>query len=129
MNRMSNMKWQLMLYFAAASALIVAICTAGWMYGAEELPLMKRWLGFAAVVLFVGLAVGYLAAKHFQRKVDALHLAIIQLSKGNLSNRIPLSDNDPFRWIYRDFNAMAQSIEERVRLLQKLGEENVMLKA
>lgn len=123
------MKWQLLLYFGAALLLIVGACTAVWIYFQGSLTGTELWFSFVGTVFAIGLSAAYVAAKHFQRKVDALHLAIFQLSKGNLSNRIPLVEGDPFHPIYRDFNEMAQSIEERVQLLQKLGEENVMLQA
>lgn len=129
MKKLNNMKWKLLLYFAAASLFSIAGCSVFWIYFSPYLSPAELWLGLAGIILLAGLITGYLSAKGLQRNVDAVHFAIIQLNKGNLSHRVPVQDGETFDNLYQDFNRMAQYIEQRVQLLQQLGEENVMLQA
>lgn len=127
--RLNNMKWQLLFFFGLAGGISVIGCVILWAYLESQWSMAElRWM-MGGFILLSGLTVGYFAARHLQRKVDSLHFAIIQLNKGNLSNRIDVQESDPFQRIYHDFNAMAEYIEHKVQLLQELGEENVMLQA
>ncbi len=123
-----NMKWELLVYFLVVSELSLVVILVGLYY----LPLLITsllfiWVILALSVLLVGFILGYYIAVRFQRKVNLLHLSILQLSRGNLTTRIPLSGHDTFDKIYYDFNDMAVSLEKRIQLLQVLGEENVRL--
>jgi NarL family two-component system sensor histidine kinase LiaS len=123
-----NMKWELLVYFLIVSETAIGIVLLGLYY----LPMLIQspwiiWTIIALSVLIEGFIIGYVVAVRFQRKVNLLHLSILQLSRGNLTTRIPLSGNDTFDKIYYDFNDMSASIEKRIQLLQKLGEENVRL--
>jgi NarL family two-component system sensor histidine kinase LiaS len=123
-----NMKWELLVYFLIVSETAIGIVLLGLYY----LPMLIQspwiiWTIIAICVLIEGFIIGYVVAVRFQRKVNLLHLSILQLSRGNLTTRIPLTGNDTFDKIYYDFNDMSASIEKRIQLLQKLGEENVRL--
>lgn len=127
-----NIKWELALYVLAAVVLSLAADFVLWFYFylyKAWVDLIRLWLAIAAVHLFVGLSVGYIAALKFQRKVNRLHLGILQLGRGNLAERIPVTGDDAFDKIYYDFNEMAAGVQKRIQLLQKLGEENVRLQA
>ncbi len=122
-----NIKLELTMYFIVSAALAFGVSIAGWIYFYGALTNVQLWIGLASVLLIASLVVGYVAAKKLQSRLDTLHLAVLQLAKGNLSARIPVAGTDPFERIYRDFNDMAASLEQRVQLLQKLGEQNVLL--
>jgi NarL family two-component system sensor histidine kinase LiaS len=123
--KMTNIKWKLLVSFGAASLLVIGGFIAAIRYLSDWLLALETQLAVLAALVFVGLTVGFFAARGVQRGVDTLHLAIIQLSKGNLTKRIPIDPNDPFHLLYHDFNEMAQAVETRFQLLQKAAEENM----
>ncbi|TNJ55600.1 sensor histidine kinase [Paenibacillus hemerocallicola] len=132
MNRLTrsiNIKWQLLSYFLGALAIVLGGFAIGWLYWRDTLSVNNLWIEYVLLLVGSGLVVAYLITAQLQRKIDRLHLAILQLANGNLGERIQPSGGDPFDRIYGDFNDMASSIEKRVMLLQKVGEENVMLQA
>ncbi len=123
-----NMKWELLVYFLIVSELTLVIILVGLYYLPVFITsLLTIWIIIALIVLLVGFFIGYFIAVRFQRKVNLLHLSMLQLSRGNLTTRIPLTGHDTFDKIYYDFNDMAASVEKRIQLLQVLGEENIRL--
>jgi len=126
---MSSLKWKTLLSFVAAALSGWGCCFLVWYSFRETLSATQLWLYFGAVLVAVGAAAGYLVASHYQRMLDTLHLGILQLSSGNLASRVPLGagGGSSFDRLFRNFNEMARSVEERIRLLQQLGEENVRL--
>ncbi|MCC2684378.1 MAG: signal transduction histidine kinase [Paenibacillaceae bacterium] len=119
----------MVLCFALSTALSAAAFALGWEVWAWPQQFAGgEWMAFGLAVL-IGVAIGYYASRRFVRQVDALQIGLIQMSRGNLSQRLPVSGRDPFDPVFRDFNQMAESMEQRIQWLQKLGEENVMLQA
>ncbi|WP_192894551.1 sensor histidine kinase [Paenibacillus contaminans] len=132
MDRIKNAKWRTPIYHFAGACLTLALGLLGWLYLPVQTLAQDKPMVLMALVLgllLIGPTIGYWAARGVQRDVDKLHLAIKQAVKGNLSERIPLSGNGGFDAIYQDFNEMSESLEGRIKLLRKLGEENVMLQA
>lgn len=132
MNRISrsiNVKWQLLTYFLGVIAVVLGGFAVGILIWREELSDAGLWIEYTLLVVAIAVIGAYIAAQQLQRKLDTLHLAILQLASGNMGERIRRTGPDPFDRIYGDFNAMAGSLEERIMLLQKVGEENVMLRA
>lgn len=130
LKRIKNIKWLLPVYFLAATLATLLLALFGWYYISthEEAPGPELWVEFVLLLLLIGPAVGYFVARQYQRRVDALHLAVKQISIGNLAERLPVGNGDSFDSVYRDFNAMAGSLESRLRLLQQFGEADVMEK-
>jgi len=122
-------KWELIFIVLGTSALSTAIAAVGTVYSEAVLPPGDWRSAAAAVFVLVNIGIGYWAAQRIQRRVDALHLAIKQALNGNLSVRIPEDGARSFAPIYRDFNEMAAKLGERLQLLQRLGEEQVMREA
>jgi NarL family two-component system sensor histidine kinase LiaS len=118
----------MVLCFALATALSAAFALGWEVWAWPQQVAGGEWLAFGLAIL-IGVAIGYYASRRFVRQVDALHIGLIQMSRGNLSQRLPVSGRDPFDPVFRDFNRMAESMEQRIGWLQKLGEENVMLQA
>jgi len=129
LSRSSNIKWQLLSYFLAALAIVTGGMGAGWLLWRDALSDNNIWVEYVLLLVASGIAICYMIVTRYQRKIDTLHLAILQLASGNLGERIRPLGMDPFDRIYNDFNVMASSLEKRVKLLQKVGEENVMLQA
>jgi NarL family two-component system sensor histidine kinase LiaS len=120
--RMFNMKWQLLGYFFTTSLITVSALYIALEYYQRELSSVPFRLLLLAILLVVGLTVGYVATKRWQRKVDELHLAMLELSKGNFAKRIDIDPIDSFHYLYEAFNFMASAVEQKVQLLQQLGE-------
>jgi NarL family two-component system sensor histidine kinase LiaS len=128
MNRIENMKWRLPIFFFISSCITLTVGIIGRDYIIKhvELPQTALWITLLVGLGIISLLIGYEAALTFQRKLDVLHLAIMQVSKGNLSSRIDVSGTDTFDAVYEDFNEMTDWVEGKMRLLQRLGEESVM---
>lgn len=128
--RINSIKWLLPIYFLAATSGTLLLGLVGWLYLSthETAPGADLWVEFVVLLLLVGPSIGFFVARKYQRKVDALHLAIKQVGIGNMTERLPVGSGDTFEGVYRDFNAMAASLESRVRLLQQFGEADVMQK-
>lgn len=130
LKRIKNIKWLLPVYFLAATSATLVVALIGWIYFTthDEAPGADLWVEFILLLLLIGPTVGYFVARQYQRKVDTLHLALKQIAIGNLSERLPVGTGDSFEPVNRDFNAMAASLESRLRLLQQFGEADVMSK-
>lgn len=128
LKRIKNMKWLLPIYFLAATTATVVLGIGGWFYLSTHMEATgaSLWVEYLLLLMLIAPGVGYFVARKYQRKVDALHLAIKQAAKGNMSERLPVGNADPFEGIYRDFNAMSASLESRLRLLQEEGAADVL---
>ncbi|MEC0247841.1 sensor histidine kinase [Paenibacillus chitinolyticus] len=127
MVKLWSMKWQLMLYFLASSLLTLGILGFAQLYMPWETAGGGWKFGLAVFAVLLGQAVGFVASRAFQRKVDVLHIAMLQLAKGNLKDRIQIDPIDSFHPVYKSFNEMAGALEERTRLLQEMGEERSVM--
>jgi two-component system, NarL family, sensor histidine kinase LiaS len=122
-------KWELIVMFASSSLLSVVVAYLGLMYMEPAVPLAEWWSAVAAAFLLVNVGFGYWAAQRFQRRIDALHLALKQVASGNMAVRIPEAGARSFTPAYREFNEMAKKLEQRMQWLQRIGEEQVMREA
>ncbi|RTE06342.1 HAMP domain-containing sensor histidine kinase [Paenibacillus whitsoniae] len=120
--RIFNMKWQLLNYFIISGLLTVSSMYIVLEHYREKLDYWEFRMWLVIILFTVCLIVGYFATRRWQRKVDELHVAMLELSKGNFSARIEMEPIEPFLYLYDAFNNMAAQVEERVHLLQKLGE-------
>jgi two-component system, NarL family, sensor histidine kinase LiaS len=128
LKRINNLKWVLPIYFLAATLATLLLGAGVWFYLTTHMegPGAGLWVEYAVLILLVPPGVGFVVARRYQRKVDTLHLSIKQIAKGNLAERLPAGPVDPFEGVYRDFNAMAASLESRLRLVQQEGEADVL---
>ncbi|WP_424766341.1 histidine kinase [Paenibacillus sp. sgz302251] len=119
-------KWELIGMFVLASAVSLVLGAAAWIGLAKEGGLTEVRLGAASVFLLVSAAFGYWAAQRIGRRIDVLLLSLKQASNGNYSVRITESGHNSFVEVYREFNELAKQMEEKMKWLQKRGEEYVM---
>lgn len=123
---LKSTKWRLLLYFALSSLLTIAALFVGWLKWHDELFQSHAWIYYLLAIVILNVFIGYAVSRSIQRRIDTLHLSMFQVSKGNLSERIPPSDDPTFSWLYYEFNAMVDSMEKKMKLLQKLGEQEVL---
>lgn len=88
-------------------------------------PSAARLCAWAIFLLSSG-AFGYWASQRNSRRIDTLHLAIKQAVNGNYEVRIPLEGGHSFYQVYEEFNMLAEQMQEKMSLLQRLGEQKVL---
>ena len=120
-------KWELMMYFV-----LTWLLTLGGFYLLYGEVLMgtgrQRAWTYVAVVVLATIVTGYIAGLRLQRNFVLLDLNMLKVSKGNLAVRMPEADDASFGRVYQEFNVMMDSIEKKMRLLQRLGEQEVIEK-
>lgn len=118
-----SIKWRIMVYFFLFSILTAVGMVIGFDWFLEKPVTADRKIGWIVFLVLLGQVVGYIAARHIQRGVDTLQLAMMELSKGNYKNRIDFDSGHSFQLVYHTFNKMAGTLEERISLIQKVGWE------
>ncbi|MGM1048568.1 Signal transduction histidine kinase [Paenibacillus uliginis N3/975] len=128
MSFIKNTKWVLMLYF-----LLIGAAVAVFLYVADQggyiiIEDNRLWVYYTVgIVLFTGIA-GYIAGQRIQRPLDLLHLNMLQVAKGNLTVRMPAAEDASFARVYGEFNGMTEALEKKMKILQRLGEQDVIEK-
>ncbi|MFX3631985.1 MAG: histidine kinase [Candidatus Pristimantibacillus sp.] len=122
-------KWELITMFVASSSLALFLAFMVWIGFADKAGQTEVRLGAASVFLLVSVGFGYWAGQRIQRRIDTIQLALKQTINGNFGVRITETGHFSFMELYREFNELAIGIEERMKWLQKTGEEDVMLEA
>lgn len=124
-----NSKWDMILIVVASSVLSVVIWHMFSTYVDSQVWATDLWIGVAAVILLVSCGFGYWNAQRIQRRIDMLYLGLKQAAHGNYEVRLPQSGARSFTAVYLEFNEMAQSLEQRMKRIQRTGEEQVMHEA
>jgi NarL family two-component system sensor histidine kinase LiaS len=125
MRLVRNSKWELAIYTSTFTLLLmVVVYFAGYLYNGAA-PNFETWLGWTLAALFVQVTVSYVFAHRNQRRLDQLQLAFKQAMAGNWNVRLPELGPDAFSGVYRDFNRLIALLEDRLRLLQRLGEREI----
>lgn len=123
-----NTKWVLLLYFLLCGGVTAALVYAGSCLGYIEIVDSRMWVYLTAGIVIFTVMIGYMAGQRIQRGLDPLDLNMLQVAKGNLSVRMPESEDASFAHVYREFNAMMDTVEKKTKLLQRLGEQEVIEK-
>ncbi|MBB3108370.1 NarL family two-component system sensor histidine kinase LiaS [Paenibacillus phyllosphaerae] len=119
----------MILYFIASSILSVLVWELGGHYIDSQIGKHDLWIGVVAVFLLVSCAFGYWSAQRIQLRLDMIHLGLKQAANGNYAIRLPEEGARSFAPAIREFNELQSALEERVKLIQKHGEEQVMREA
>jgi signal transduction histidine kinase len=114
-----NLKLHGVLYGIASLIVTVIAFAVGWSILSRYLTGLQLLGASAGIAALCAGGCGFVAARHIQRRLDRLHLGIIQLHKGNLAFRLRRGGADPFDEVYADFNRMAASLEERMKYVQE----------
>ncbi|WP_139996450.1 sensor histidine kinase [Paenibacillus paridis] len=119
-------KWELIGMFVIASVTAFFLGLVAWNGFAADTGKTEVRLVAASVFLLVSAAFGYWAAQRIGRRIDTLHLSLKQASNGNFGVRITESGHNSFVEVYREFNELAEQMEDKMKWLQMRGEEYVM---
>lgn len=125
---LKNTKWMLLFYFLLTGLLMSAIFYIGSDSGYIVMKGTWVWIYSCLGFLLLSIVIGYMAGQRIQRRIDVLELNMIQVAKGNLSVRIEESDDPTFARLYHEFNNVMESIEKKMKLLQRMGEQEVVEK-
>lgn len=123
-----NTKWELLLYFLLTAGLSALSMYIGVISGEIAVNSRYSWLYHIGRVIPFVLIAGYIAGQRIQRRIDPLHLNMLQVAKGNLSVRMPETVDQSFAGLYQEFNTMIEAVENKMKLLQLLGENDVLEK-
>ncbi|WP_042202931.1 sensor histidine kinase [Paenibacillus camerounensis] len=124
----SNTKWLLLLYFLLSGGVAAGLVYMGTCLGYIEVVDYRMWLYLILGIVLFNIIVGYMAGQRIQRRIDHLDLNMLQVAKGNLSVRMPESDDQSFARVYHEFNMMMDTVENKMQILQRLGEQEVIEK-
>ncbi|MDO3408793.1 sensor histidine kinase [Saccharibacillus sp. CPCC 101409] len=125
-NVLKNTKWELIFYFILSGGILAALLFWFSLYGYVEIASGRIWLFYLLATVLAAIVTGYVAGQRIQRRIDVLHYSMLQISQGNLSLRLGESDDQSFARVYREFNAMMDTIENKTKLLQRLGESEAL---
>ncbi|AKG34014.1 sensor histidine kinase [Paenibacillus durus] len=123
-----NTKWVLLLYFLLCGSVTALLMYAGSCLGYIEVEDYRMWVYLCLGIVLFTAVIGYMAVQRIQRRIDHLDLNMLKVAKGNLSVRMPESDDPSFARVYHEFNLMMDAVENKMKLLQRLGEQEVVEK-
>lgn len=121
-----NHKLRTSFFAGLITLLLMAALYIGWGALSEEKPSKELWLSWTAGVVLLQMAVSYRFELVTQRRLDQLLLAFKQVSAGNWRTRLKSQEQDAFAAVYTEFNWMIGQLESRLKLLQQLGERDVL---
>jgi NarL family two-component system sensor histidine kinase LiaS len=127
--RVRTSKWASAIYSGLASIFLMLLIYYCMALFTDYAPRAGTWLTWIGVLTVVQMAVTYQVGQRTQRKIDQLQLAMKQASAGNWSYRLPEEAGDSFSAVYRELNVMMGQLESRLKLLQQLGEKEVLEEA
>ncbi|MFP4978014.1 sensor histidine kinase [Paenibacillus sp. CN-4] len=125
---MKNTKWVLLFYFLLSGGVAAGLMYAGSSLGYIDVVDGNMWLYLCLVLVLFTIIVGYMAGQRIQRPIDLLDLNMLKVAKGNLSVRMPECEDQMFARVYYEFNTMMDAVENKHKLLQRLGEQEVVEK-
>lgn len=120
-----SVKWELLLNFIISGCVIIFILWLGLMNGVWYEG-WNWWLYGIVTVLIVSMITGYIAGVRQQRRLDVLHESMMQVTKGDWSVRITDQDDLSYARVYNDFNLMMSTLEQKLKLLQRLSEQQLI---
>ncbi|GAB6988386.1 sensor histidine kinase [Paenibacillus pini] len=126
MSIFKNTKWALWIYFVVMGLMMSIMLYIGNDTGYLTIHGTWVWVYLSLGFLLFSIIVGYMAGQRIQRQIDVLELNMLQVAKGNLSVRIIESDDPTFTRVYHEFNNLMDAMENKMKLLQRLGEQEVV---
>lgn len=120
-----NSKWDTAIISGLATLAMMTILYIGSYILLDNVPDLSTWLEWTLVLLIAQMTVAYIFAHRQQRRLDQLQVAFKQAAAGNWNTRLPDLDADAFAEVYRDFNRLLVKLEDRLKLLQRLGEKDI----
>ncbi|QJD87623.1 sensor histidine kinase [Cohnella herbarum] len=124
--RVRTSKWASSIYAGLTTMVVMTLLYCGVVIFTDSIPSLETWLTWAGVLAAVQMAITYRGGQRTQRMIDQLQLAMKQASAGSWNTRLPEIEGDAFSGVFREMNAMMGHLEGRIKLLQQLGEKEVM---
>ncbi|MFD2671341.1 sensor histidine kinase [Marinicrinis sediminis] len=127
LKKLRHSKWQLLVSFMGAAVLAIGMAGAMqvYWYDGDFLTAKQIWIT-VLVVLLAHAFIGYLVARSYQRQLDELQLSLLQIEKGRYKTRMNAAGWGGYEDASESFNRMAAALEQRMKLLQIIGEERTM---
>ncbi|WP_028562013.1 sensor histidine kinase [Paenibacillus pinihumi] len=119
-------KWELILFFIITAGVSLFLFNGLPYWLPDTIKASDQHLISILLILPLNIGAGYWAAQRVHRHIDTLHVALKQAANGNLAVRLPEDQASSFVSAYREFNVMVAAMEERLQLIQQVGEEQVM---
>jgi NarL family two-component system sensor histidine kinase LiaS len=119
-------KWESSIYSGLTTLVFMLLLYFGWVKMTDNHPSMDSWISWTSVIVLGQMIISYRFGQRTQRKIDQLQVAMKQASAGNWDSRLPEVARDAFSGVYREFNVMLGQLEARLKLLQQIGERDVM---
>jgi two-component system, NarL family, sensor histidine kinase LiaS len=126
MRRVRTSKWVSSIYSGLTTFVLMMILYFGWVSFTNNAPSVESWLSWTSVLVLGQMAISYRFGQQMQRKIDQLQVVMKQASAGNWNSRMPEVEGDAFSGVNREFNVMLGKLEARLKLLQQLGERDIM---
>ncbi|GFN31637.1 sensor histidine kinase [Paenibacillus xylaniclasticus] len=119
-------KLEIIMMFSVSALLSVGCVYAlrEWLFDADHV--VEFGMLAIGAILLVSAGFGYWTAQTIQRRIDAIHIALKQANNGNWAVRMQSNGARLFEAVHAEFNEMAAAVEERLKLAQAAGEEQVM---
>ncbi len=122
-------KWELVGIFVISAVAASLLAAFMWVALSNQFSTANLKLLSGIVLLLVSGAFGYWAAQRIGRRLDTLHLALKQVVNGNYEMRINGEGHSSFSEIYQEFNTLVQDMETKMKLLQRMGEEKILIES
>jgi len=125
-NLVRSSKWELIGLFIAGAAVAMGATFALWHYLEPRVSLNEARMYCFLLFIFLSGGFGYWIAQRFAGRIERLHIGLKQIANGNYEERITIEGHHSFLQLYKQFNELAEMIEEKLKLLQQMGEERVL---
>jgi NarL family two-component system sensor histidine kinase LiaS len=122
-------KWESSIAAGLTTLILMVLIYFGWVMMSEQHPTLESWLSWTSVIVLAQMFISYRFGQRTQRKLDQLQVVMKQASAGNWDSRLPVEERDAFSGVHREFNVMLEQLEDRLKLLQQLGERDIMEEA
>ncbi|TFE19781.1 sensor histidine kinase [Cohnella luojiensis] len=124
--RVRTSKWASSIYSGLTTIILMTLLYYGIVIYSDHVPNLEDWITWMGMLALIQMVVTYRNGQKTQRKIDQMQLVMKQASAGNWDSRLPVIEGDAFSGVYREFNQLLNQIEERLKLLQRLGEREVL---
>lgn len=124
-----NIKWEWAFYAALSGGIVLAVVYGWWRPHIQVLPAGDLVYRLIPLLIVLRIVTAYFRGRRYQGRIDALQEALKQSAAGNWEARLPEERADAFAGIHREFNRLQRGLAERLRLLQQIGEKEVLGKA
>ncbi|WP_411345749.1 histidine kinase [Paenibacillus sp. WLX1005] len=121
-----NIKWELIGFFGIVGVLTTITIYVALSRDYHLLVMPENWYLYFIGLIAISLIAGYVAGQRVQRRIDNVHLQMTQVAKGNFGARLQPIEDESFNRVHEEFNEMMSTVERKMRILQQLGEREVM---